>query len=208
MIKASTSGFNFTPEDIDSISMVGKIGAQHAAAALSKLVGITVKLSRLEAMTLSVGKVPDRVGGMGTPVMGVLIPFQGDVTGNTLLLFSDEAVDELLVLLFPDRKTIEGDLRDSAIAETGNILAGAIHTVLSRLTGRILISLPPVAVLDMAGALLDSLLAEAGSRGDAVVCLEFQLTDGDGKNLVKTVLLPGLEGLELMKEAAKRLETD
>jgi len=208
MIKASTSGFNFTPEDIDSISMVGKIGAQHAAAALSKLVGTTVKLSRLEAMTLSVGKVPDRVGGMGTPVMGVLIPFQGDVTGNTLLLFSDEAVDELLVLLFPDRKTIEGDLRDSAIAETGNILAGAIHTMLSRLTGRILISLPPVAVLDMAGALLDSLLAEAGSRGDAVVCLEFQLTDGDGKNLVKTVLLPGLEGLELMKEAAKRLETD
>lgn len=206
MEKAPPSGISFTSEDIDSINRVGTIGAQHAAAALSKLVGITIRLSRMETMTLSVGKVPDLMGGMEAPAMGVLIPFHGDVTGNTLLLFPDEGVDKLLRLLFPGQDTVEDDLRDSAIAETGNILAGALYTVLSRLTGRILISLPPVAVLDMAGALLDSLLAEAGSRGDSVVCLEFQLTGGDGKSLVRTVLLPGQEGLDLMREAAKRLE--
>ncbi len=206
MTDTLTTGFFPTSEDIDAIGRVGSIGAQHAARALSRFTGISVRLSTPEMKTLSIGEVSDLLGGMGAPAMGVLIPFHGDVAGNTLLLFSDDGVKELLKLLFPGDDEVTEELKDSAIAETGNILAGAIHTVMSRLTERILISLPPITVQDMAGAILDPLLAEAGSYADEVITLVFHLSDEAGTSLLKTVLIPGIECLQLMQEAANRLE--
>ncbi len=207
MTDTPTTNFFLTSEDIDAIGRVGSIGARHAARALSRLTATSVRLSKPEMKTLSIGEVPDLLGGMDAPAMGVLIPFHGDVVGNTLLLYSDDGAKELLKLLFPGDDEVTEELKDSAIAETGNILAGAIHTVMSRLTERILISLPPITVQDMAGAILDPLLAEAGSYTDEVVTLVFHLSDEDGTCLVKTVLIPGIECLQLMQEAANRLES-
>lgn len=207
MTDTPVTGFFLTSDDIDAIGRIGSIGAQHAAKALSKLTGINIRLSEPEMKTLSIGEVPELLGGMDAPAMGVLIPFHGDVAGNTLLLYTDDGVRELLNLLFSGDEEISEELSNSAIAETGNILAGALHTVMSRLTERILISLPPITVQDMAGAILDPLLAEAGSYADEVIALVFHLSDEDDTCLVRTVLIPGVECLQLMQEAANRLET-
>jgi chemotaxis protein CheC len=127
--------------------------------------------------------------------------------GNALLLFPEEGIRELERMLLGSSGQAGDDLRLSAFAEIGNILTGTLLTVLSSLSERIVVSLPPLLVQDMAGAILDTILAEVGTRSDEVTALVFQLTGPEGANLVRSVLIPGSAGIELFLEAAVRLRT-
>ena len=127
--------------------------------------------------------------------------------GNALLLFPEEGIRELEGMLLGSPGQAGDDLRLSAFAEIGNILTGVLLTVLSSLSEKIVVSLPPILVRDMAGAILDSMLAEAGAWSDEVTTLVFKLTDPEGASLVRSVLIPGSTGIELFLEAAGRLRT-
>jgi len=150
-------------------------------------------------------EIPALIGGLEAPAIGVLIPFQGDMEGSALLLFPEKGIRELEEMLFGSSRQAGDDLRLSAFAEIGNILTGTLLTVLSSLSERIVVSLPPLLVQDMAGAILDTILAEVGTRSDEVTTLVFQLTGPEGANLVRSVLIPGSVGIELFLEAAVRL---
>ena len=80
--------------------------------------------------------------------------------------------------------------------------------MLSSLSERIVISLPPFLVQDMAGALLDTILAEVGALSDDLTVLVFELTGPGGASLVRSTLIPGSAGIELFLEAAGRLRPD
>lgn len=194
--------------DKDAIREICSLGAAQAGSALSRLAGVNVLVAPPEVFTLTLGDVPALFGGLDTPSVGVLVPFEGDVEGNILLLFPDGGRNELEKLLFPDDSRPHEDLVDSAFTETGNILSGAFITVLSRLSGRLLINLPPVTVKDMAGAILDSVLAQIGSHTDEILALVSRLKDQDGRSLVKAVIIPDPGSIELFLEAAARLRPD
>jgi chemotaxis protein CheC len=111
-------------------------------------------------------------------------------------------------LLFPGGSVVNRELVDSAFTETGNILSGAFITVLSRLSESLLITLPPITVKDMAGAILDTILAEIGSHADEVLALVSRLKDRTGGSLVKAVIIPDPGSIALFLQAAARLRSD
>ena len=200
----------FTPpflsrEQIEVISEVAAIVALQAANSLSRLSNVPVSILVPEVVNLRLSKIPALFGGLDTPAIGVLVPFQGDMTGNALLLFPEEGISELGGILFGRSEPVGEDLKRSAFSEIGNILTGTLLTVLSSLAEKIVVSLPPILVQDMAGAILDTILAEVGTWSDEVTILVFELTDPGGASLVRSVLIPGSAGVELFLEAAGRL---
>lgn len=207
MKKTRSTSQNLTRDDIRIIQEICSIGAVQAGKALSKLTGLEINVQTPELLTLSTGEVPSLFGGMNKPARGVMVPFRGDEEGKILLLFSDEGAAELESLLLKGSRPTSEALVDSAFLEMGNILSGAILTVLSRLAERVLINSPPLIVRDMAGAILDTILAELGTRSDDVIALVSRLSDSSGGGLVETVILPDPRGLSLFFEAAARLRS-
>ena len=194
-------------EQVAAVGKVASIAALQAGNALSRLSNIEICISPPEVANLKLSQVPDLFGGLDTPAIGVLVPFQGDMEGNALLLFPEEGIHELEKILLGSHGQAGEDLRMSVFAEIGNILTGTLLTVLSTLSEKIVVSLPPIFVQDMAGAILDTILAEVGTWTDEVATLVFKLTDREGASLVRSVLIPGSAGIELFLEAAGRLRT-
>jgi chemotaxis protein CheC len=196
-----------TREQVAAVREVATIAADQAGSALSRLSKIPVRISSPEVANLRLSEIPALFGGLDAPAIGVLVPFNGDMEGNVLLLFPEEGVRELEGMLLGSPGQAGDELRLSAFSEIGNILTGALLTVLSTLSEKIVVSLPPFLVQDMAGAILDTILAEVGGRSDEVTTLVFKLTDPEGASLVRSVLIPGSAGIELFLEAAGRLRT-
>lgn len=196
-----------TGEQVAAVAEVATIAALQAGSALSRLSKLRVQISAPEVVNKRLNDIPVLFGGLDAPAIGVLVPFQGDMEGNTLLIFPEEGIRELEVSLLGSRGKERDDLRRSAFAEIGNILTGTLLTVLSSLSERVVVSLPPLLVQDMAGAILDTILAEIGIFSDEVTALVFELTDPEGANLVRSVLIPGYSGIELFLEAADRLRS-
>ena len=194
-------------EQVAAVGEVAKIAALQAGNALSRLSNIEIHISPPEVANLKLSEVPNLFGGLDTPAIGVLVPFQGDMEGNALLLFPEEGINELEKMLLRSPAQAGEDLRMSVFAEIGNILTGTLLTVLSTLSERIVVGLPPLLVQDMAGSILDTILAEVGAWTDEVTTLVFILTDRGGASLVRSVLIPGSAGIELFLEAAGRLRT-
>jgi len=196
-----------TREQVAAVREVATIAADQAGSALSRLSKIPVRISSPEVAILRLSEIPALFGGLDAPAIGVLVPFYGDIEGNALLLFPEEGIRELEGMLLGSPGQADDELRLSAFSEIGNILTGALLTVLSTLSEKIVVSLPPFLVQDMAGAILDTILAEVGTQSDEVTTLVFKLTDPEGASLVRSVLIPGSAGIELFLEAAGRLST-
>lgn len=194
-------------EQLAAIEEVATIAALQAGNALSRLSEISVGMSPPRVIRVKLGEVPAILGGLDTPAIGVLVPFQGDCEGNTLLLFPEEGIRELERIVPAGSGRPDEELRISAFSEMGNILTGTLLTALSSLSEKVLVSLPPVYVQDMAGAILDTILSEVGAGAGEITALVVDLTDARGDRLVRSVLIPGAAGIELLLEAAARLRS-
>lgn len=205
MEKSRPSTTLLTGEQVAAVEEVAAIAAMQAGKALSRLSNVPIRISTPEIFNLELNEIPDLFGGLDAPAIGVLVPFQGDMEGNALLVFPEKGIKELEEMLFRSGEKAAEDLKLSAFSEIGNILTGTLLTVLSSLSERIVVSLPPFLVQDMAGALLNTILAEVGASSDEVTTLVFKLIDPQGASLVRSVLIPGEAGIELFLEAGARL---
>ena len=194
-------------EQVAAVGEIATIAAGQAGNALSRLLKIPIRIGVPEVANVKLSEVPALFGGLDAPAIGVLVPFQGDIEGNALLLFPEAGITELEEMLFGSSGQAEDDLRLSAFAEIGNILTGSLLTVLSSFSEKVVVNLPPFLVQDMAGAILDAILGEVGTLSDEVTTLTFNLTGLEDASLVKSVLIPGSAGIELFLEAAGRLRT-
>ena len=183
------------------------VAAGQAGNALSRLLEIPIRIDVSEIANVKLSEVPALFGGLDAPAIGVLVPFQGDIEGNALLLFPDAGITELEEMLLGSSGQAEDDLRLSAYAEIGNILAGSLLTVLSSFSEKVVVNLPPFLGQEMAGAILDTILGEVGALSNEVTTLTFNLIGLEDASLVKSVLIPGNAGIELFLEAAGRLRT-
>lgn len=196
---------SLTRREISTIREICSIAVVQAAGALSKLMDIGVTLSVPDLHALPPEEMSSLFGEMNVSAVGVLIPFRGDIQGNMLLLFPDDGAGELNRILFPQGGVENRELVDSAFREIGNILSGVFLTILSRLSGQIILKLPPIIARDMAGALLDAILADIGSTSDRIIALSSSMEDSSENPLVKVVIIPDPGGLDLFLAAGKRL---
>ena len=89
----------------------------------------------------------------------------------------------------------------SAISEAGNIISSTYLNALAMFTRMTLMPSPPAVGVDMAGALLDGVLALYGEIGDYVLVLENKFRKGDLDVIGHLFLLPEPEALDSILSA-------
>jgi chemotaxis protein CheC len=162
----------------DVLKEVGNIGAGNAATALAALLNQQIRMQVPNVIWLPLDAVADRLGGAEKPVAGILLNVDSDVSATILVVFPLQQAYLLLDMLFNyplgQSATID-EVGASALEEVGNILAGSYLTSLSTFTGLTFVPMVPALAVDMAGAVLDYVLAEFGQVADQVLLIETEL---------------------------------
>lgn len=188
-----------TPLQLDALREVGNIGSGNAAVALSTMVDKKVLLSVPRASLIPLVKVSDLVGGAETPVVGVYLHISGDASGSMLLLLAESSAAELARLMVSDPTEDElTTVEQSALQETGSILAGSYLNALSQMTGILLRPSVPGFAMDMAGAIIDFILVEISQSEDYVLVIETEFDISQHKIFGHLILFPDLGSLDII----------
>lgn len=164
-----------TAHGLARLTGVAALGADRAAQGLSDLLGREIDLDATGVHFGSSSRALDLIGGPDAAAVGIYLSMDTGITGHVMLFFTlDQAyqlVDQLLELA-PGTTTELDEMAISALGEVGNITAGAFLTELGDATAIAIHPSPPSVMVDLAGALLNSLLAEIAAQGGEVLVVE------------------------------------
>jgi len=171
-----------TEMQADALRETGSIGAGHAATALSQLVGHAVSIDVPTLEVLGVGDVPDLFGGPEVLVVGVHVRVLGDI-GGSMLFMAERASALALVDMMHARpvgtaKAFSAD-EEALVSHVASILMAAYLAAVGRLADVSLLPARASSTLDMAGAIMDAVTADAAMRADVALLLKTRFYGSD-----------------------------
>ncbi len=193
---------------VDALREVANIGAGHAATALSQLVDRRIMIDVPKVEICSIEQAANAVGHDNTVVAAILMHVLGDLTGRSLLMFEKTGALELVDMLLKRERgqtKMLGELEQSSLKETGNILTGAYLNSLSAFMGLMLIPSVPSLAVDMCGAILTTAYLNFGQDRDRVIIMNtrFHFDPGDLTTAGHFVLLPDRPSLNVILKACR-----
>jgi chemotaxis protein CheC len=177
---------SLTPLQIDALREVGNIGAGNAATALSRLLNRRISMSVPKAQIIKLSDVHALVGPE-TRIWGIYLQMDGDLHGHLLFLLPEDRASVMVDLLTgrpPGSSNGIDEIAESALAEVGNILTSNYLIAMGNFVGFNLQPTPPLTANDMAGAVIDSVIAQLTEEVDAVLALETELSIAEANGLV------------------------
>lgn len=191
---------------LDALREIGNIGAGNAATALAQMVSAKIDMTVPKVKILPFTEVPDQIGGADLHVAGIYFNVQGQAPASILFILAIEKACLLIDMLLgrPPGQTGIYDLDEmemSAMMELGNILSSTYLNSLSMFTSLSFITSVPALGIDMAGAVLDAILAQFGEVGDHVLVLETEFTKDDQDVVGHFFLLPEPGSLDIILTA-------
>lgn len=182
-----------TEVQLDAFREIGTIGAGNGATALSQLMNKKIRMTVPSVRVLPFADVPEVVGGAEMIVAGIISSVSGSAPCNILFLLPLECALALVDIL-TGRDTGESkelnEFDKSALSEVVNIVGAAYLNSLSNFTGLDFIPSVPAIAVDMAGAILDVVLIEAGAVGDQVLFMETEFSETEANVSGSFFLLP------------------
>lgn len=195
----------FTHLHMDTIREIGNIGTGNAATALSKLIGRMVDMDVPVAELVPIYDVADHYGSPETPVCAVLVRTEEEFGCTLMFIIGEEKATLLADLIIPmDLSGMDEELRtqirDSALAEQGNIILSAFLNALAQLTGWVLPASTPSVAHDMLGSLMNIVASMFGVMGDSAMLVKTSLHIKDlDEDLGGTVIMvPDPGALEIL----------
>lgn len=193
-----------TELQLDALREVGNIGAGHAATVLSQMLNQRVEMEVPRISIIPLGDICDAIGGAELPMVGVYMRVFGDVTCRMLYLYPRNSALALadFVIGRPQKESIViGEIEGSALKEVANILTGAYVYAFSSFTNLNMLSSVPGLAFDMAGAILNSVLADIGEQTDYAVVIETKLSVADINASGHFFLVPDPDSLTLILDS-------
>ncbi|MDW7651006.1 MAG: chemotaxis protein CheC [Bacillota bacterium] len=182
---------------LDVLKEVGNIGAGNATTALSQMLNYErVDMYVPEVALCPLGDIPELMGGAENPVMGVFIKAPGEVTFYTVFLISFESAQLLVNNLTGKDYPATEEMGRSVLLEVGNIVTAAYLNALSYMTNLTFLPEPPLLAIDMAGAVLGSVLAETNIAEDTILVLKTAFATETGKIEGSFLIIPDLDSLD------------
>lgn len=164
---------NLTDLQLDALREMSNIGSGNAATALASLLGQPVDLHVPTALTLELADAVEAAGNPEDTVSAVIIGVYGDLDATVLLLFDPESADTLCSLLGVED---DAEMALSALGEIGNILGSSYVQAMGTMTSLRMEPRPPVAMADMLGAIVASVLAFTADDTDLALLLDSRMT--------------------------------
>lgn len=191
---------------LDALQEIGNIGAGNAATALAQLINAKVEMNVPRVKILPFDAVPELVGGADRPIIGVYLNVGGSVSSNILFMLPIEEAVILVDLLMGQSigTTKAGHLEEmelSAMREMGNIIAATYLNALAVFTRLTFVPSVPALAIDMAGSVLDAILAKFGEVADHVLLLETCFKKEEHNVVGHFFMLPEPEALDTILSA-------
>lgn len=194
---------DLTPLQLDALKEVGNIGSGNASTALSNMISKNVQIEMPNVRILGFQEAIDELGGAERLVAGVLSRMVGDIEGMILTLMHKDFVNTIVGSFFSknvDALLKMSEVETSALAEVGNIMAGAYVSAIGQLTGLQGRLRSPLFQVDMIGALMSVPVIELGEVGEKILYIDKQLSI-DGQHMAsKLMLIPTIDSLEKIME--------
>jgi chemotaxis protein CheC len=181
-----------------------------AGNALCEMSGqeIEVVASRV-ARTTSV-RVIEAAGGADTLVVGVYLGITGSLAGHALLVLRPDGARRLAGLLldgFAEPTPVEpgsvefDELELSVLREVGNVTIGAFLNEVGRHLDEPVHPTVPVAVTDMAGAILDGVIADLTMASDDLLAAHTAFVTGGHAIEGAVLVMPQATSLQVLTAA-------
>lgn len=159
----------------DALNELGNIASCHAVTALAEMTGVTINIEVPTVEVVTIGDAAKLVEAERI-VAGDMVKLDGGLSGYLQVLFPEQSafllVDALLGRAPGETKTIESEMEESALTETGNILASSFCSAIADLLQFTLMPTPPAFAFDMAGAMVEyAIIAVAQEHGTEHVIL-------------------------------------
>ncbi|MHB1420258.1 MAG: chemotaxis protein CheC [Bacillota bacterium] len=169
---------NLTDMHLDALKEVGNIGVGNAATALSHMLNRVVGMEVPKVGVLPLEDIFALIGGEEDLVACVILTISGQAPGYVLFLIGEDSAYNLVDMLMcnpPGTTQSVDDLAQSALAEVGNILAGAFLNAFSIITQMEFIASVPAFAFDMLGAVLTTALIESGHYEARALIIETRI---------------------------------
>lgn len=195
----------FTSIHMDAIREIGNIGTGNAATALSGLIGHPVDMDVPVAELVPIYEVASHYGSPETPICAVLVRTEQEFPCSLLFFIEEEKSDLLANLIIPmDISSMppeqQMEIRDSALAEQGNIILSAFLNALSMITHWNLEISTPAVARDMLGSIMDLVASMFGIIGDSAMLVKthLKIMDVDCDLSGNVVMIPDPGALETL----------
>lgn len=178
-------------EKFDVLKELANIGVGNALTSLSKMLNEEkVEMNVPEATLAPLQDIPDLLGGAELPVVGIYIESHGDIGLTILFVLSMDSAYKLISALLPGSQGELDEMGQSALMEVGNILTGSYLNALSIMTDSRMLPSPPSIAVDMSGAIISTVIAEASIVDDEVVILKTSLNSMQSNISGHIIILP------------------
>ena len=160
-----------TPIQLDVLREVANIGSGYAATSLSQLSGMPIMIDVPSIRVATVREVARRIAGSDDRVVTLSMQMLGDLAGHTLFVLPERnacLLCDVLLHRTPGTSGIHGEMEQSSLKETGNIMAGSFMNALSKVLGKTLLPSVPTVVIERS----DILGPPAGDNAEEVLVVE------------------------------------
>lgn len=165
----------------DIFREIGTIGAGSSMASLAHMIGREMRCSSPVILKMEYDEMADWFGLADESVVGVLIPFTGDIRGMLLQIYRKNVVKVILEGLL-DRELNQGEMDGSfleLLRETANIMASSYLTAVAVYSDCRVQVLGSAVSMDMAGSIFTEFCGTAISFGD-VCCIGSRFCEREG----------------------------
>lgn len=189
--------------ELDALREIGNIGAGNAATALAQMLGAKIDMSVPKVSILPFSEVPSLIGGADLHVVGLYLNASGSAPANILFILPVNKACYLVDMLMgtplgETRPESFTDMQISALMELGNIITATYLNALAMFTNLDFRPSVPALGIDMAGAILDAVLAIFGAVADHVLVLETEFTKDEEDIVGHFFLLPEPGSLDII----------
>lgn len=190
--------------ELDALCEAGNIGAGRAATVLSKILATRIEMTVPQVQIREVWDALELAGGAEQLVAALYLRFGGQWRGSLLLFYNQEAASSLLGRMVGGQVSplLElTELERSALEELGNILLANFLAALSELSGLYIRPMVPTVAIDMAGAIIQEVMASSGEERDHALLITTELVEAKGGARGHLLILPEARQLEVLLEA-------
>ncbi|MBS1706701.1 MAG: chemotaxis protein CheC [Armatimonadetes bacterium] len=165
---------------MSAIHEMANIGLGHAIRSLAELTAKPFNMAVPSVDTVPTENLQKILPDPECVCVAVFMPIAGDIEGYIAFLFpwpSAQALWTMLMGTAPESPDQIDEISMSAMLEIGNIINSSFLAALSDFTGLKIESTPPLAGVEMMGALATTVLAEAETHESIALSVETAIYD-------------------------------
>jgi chemotaxis protein CheC len=161
----------------DLLKELANIGVGNAVTALSSMLGDQrIEMAVPEVRVTPLQDVPDSFGDPENTVAATYCEAECPAFGLVIVFVLPlDAAQRIVAKILPERSDALEEMEQSLLMELGNIITGSYLSALSFMTNLTYNASPPRLGIDMAGAVLGTVIAETTTVDDQIILLKTEL---------------------------------